>query len=192
MTDRIWVQPDPKGMSITSVWPYDPEAQRNLTEYVRADVARAQNAAAYEAAEAAIYEMRYIEAAGMPSGWKERHAALGEAAAAIRALASDDDRAALDRLIAEAVEREKRAEWQPIETGPRDGTPFLTFSRDAADDPREGALGYQSTAMVVMAWLPADDRPFPVDEHGDWNDWHCYEPTHWRPLPEPPARGEED
>lgn len=77
-------------------------------------------------------------------------------------------------------------DWQPIETAPRDGTPFLTFSSDAANDPREGVLGTKSTPILVMAFGFADAKPFPVDEHGDWHDFHCYEPTHWAPLPEPP------
>jgi hypothetical protein len=77
-------------------------------------------------------------------------------------------------------------DWQPIETAPKDGTPFLTFSQYAADNPREGALGTKSTPVLVMAWLPSDREPYPVDEHGDWHDLHCYDPTHWMPLPVPP------
>jgi hypothetical protein len=77
-------------------------------------------------------------------------------------------------------------EWQPIETAPKDGTPFLTFSTYAADDPREGALGLKSTPVLVMGWMAGDPLPYPVDEHGDWHDFHCFDPTHWMPLPEPP------
>jgi hypothetical protein len=76
--------------------------------------------------------------------------------------------------------------WQPIETAPKDGTPFLTFSRDAYMEPREGALGTRSTPMLVMAWTGSDRYPYPVDECGDWHDFHCYEPTHWMPLPAGP------
>ena len=76
--------------------------------------------------------------------------------------------------------------WQPIETAPKDGTPFLTFSQDAHAAPREGALGHKSTPMLVMSQMYCDDEPQPVDEHGDWHDFHGYIPTHWMPLPEPP------
>lgn len=76
--------------------------------------------------------------------------------------------------------------WQPIETAPKDGTPFLTFSKDAADAPRVGPLGGHSTPVLVMCWTAYDGRPYPVDEVGDWHDFHNYEPTHWMPLPEPP------
>ena len=86
------------------------------------------------------------------------------------------------------IDQMAQAAWRTIDTAPRDGTPFLTFSRDAADDPREGVLGYKSTPIVVMGWIPGDDRPYPIDEQGDWGDWHCYEPTHWMPLPPLPAR----
>lgn len=77
-------------------------------------------------------------------------------------------------------------EWKPIETAPKNGTPFLTFSTDALCQARESALGYQSTPVLVMAWMASNKYPYPVDEHGDWHDFHCYEPTHWAPLPEPP------
>jgi hypothetical protein len=78
--------------------------------------------------------------------------------------------------------------WKAIETAPKDGTPFLTYSQDAADNPCEGALGQKSTPMLVMSFGVGDLMPTPVDEHGDWHDIHCYEPTHWQPLPPPPER----
>ncbi|WP_369281304.1 DUF551 domain-containing protein [Wenyingzhuangia sp. 2_MG-2023] len=37
-----------------------------------------------------------------------------------------------------------------------------------------------------MCWVGSDAQPYPVDEHGDWHDFHCYDPTHWMPLPKPP------
>lgn len=77
-------------------------------------------------------------------------------------------------------------DWRDIATAPRDGTPFLTFSADANAEPQEGVGGTKSTPVLVMAWLCTDRHPYPVDEHGDWHDFHCYEPTNWMPLPEPP------
>jgi hypothetical protein len=76
--------------------------------------------------------------------------------------------------------------WQLIETAPKDGTPFLTFSQGAFDNPHTGNLGYVSTPMLVMSWLWSYATPYPVDEVGDWHDFHNYDPTHWMPLPEPP------
>jgi hypothetical protein len=76
--------------------------------------------------------------------------------------------------------------WQPINTAPRDGTPFLTFSMDAAAAPRESVLGLQATPVLVMSWLRTAAVPYPVDEHGYFHNFHCYEPTHWMPLPSPP------
>jgi hypothetical protein len=75
-------------------------------------------------------------------------------------------------------------EWKPIETAPKDGTPFLTFSADAARDPSVSALGTKGTPVLAMAWVMGD--PSPIDEHGDWRDINCYEPTHWMPLPPAP------
>jgi hypothetical protein len=78
----------------------------------------------------------------------------------------------------------------PENPPPKDGSPFFTFSQDAADNPRKGVMGTQSTPVLVMAWVTPDRDPYPVDEHGDWHDFHCYDPTHWRPLsdlPPPPV-----
>lgn len=57
-----------------------------------------------------------------------------------------------------------RAGWRPIETAPRDGTWILTYG---ADTPISD--GY------LLDWYVPDDG---------WNG----NPTHWRPLPTPPAR----
>ena len=64
------------------------------------------------------------------------------------------------------------AAWQPIETAPRDGTRFLAFERGNAD--------YQ----IYECWWGED--------FGNWEGWRDAwdsepEPSHWMPLPPPPA-----
>jgi hypothetical protein len=59
-------------------------------------------------------------------------------------------------------------DWQPIETAPRDGRWVQTYGPDTGISD-----GYQ-----LDAW--------PCDEDG-WNG----KPTHWRPLPAPPAAAKE-
>lgn len=81
--------------------------------------------------------------------------------------------------------------WQPIETAPKDGTEVIgVFSND---------YGYQSTPTVYGPWTMAW-------RHGEWqSSWDeaqvvesmsdfgttmkslDLEPTHWMPLPAPPA-----
>jgi hypothetical protein len=58
--------------------------------------------------------------------------------------------------------------WQPIETAPKDGTPVLAFA----------PIG----DLPVTRVLSCND--------GEWLSWpgpHRYDPTHWMPLPTPPA-----
>lgn len=66
-------------------------------------------------------------------------------------------------------------EWQPIETAPRDGTPFL------AAHEMGGVISitwYGKTSHIPLyGWCQGDD-PEDIDL------WH---PTHWMPLPAPPA-----
>ncbi len=90
--------------------------------------------------------------------------------------AVDDDAAWYARAPATA--------WQPIETAPRDGTPVLTYSADAAADPRQGPVGNPGTPILVMAYIVGEWEL--VDEIGDWHIPQ-YDPTHWMPLPAPPV-----
>jgi hypothetical protein len=70
--------------------------------------------------------------------------------------------------------------WQPIETAPKDGTDVLLYKRFSK---------YQK-------WVGKDEYDFYIQigcySSGDWRI-HAYDPpwnndpTHWMPLPEPPA-----
>lgn len=72
------------------------------------------------------------------------------------------------------------AGWRPIETAPKDGTRVLVYQEDEASD-----------MTPQIAWW--------ITWHGE-EGWHiCWDneplqnnsafapPTHWAPLPEPPA-----
>ena len=67
---------------------------------------------------------------------------------------------------------EKREEgWQPIETAPKDGTWIIGVWKNVL-----GELG-----VVPVRWGVSWDNQY-------WaNGVVVYEPTHWRPLPEPPV-----
>ena len=73
-------------------------------------------------------------------------------------------------------------EWQPIETAPKDGTKILVNGK------------FNS----VIAWFGADPNNGNEEEEwlsGDGDDFSCgyyytpVDPTHWMPLPNPPANG---
>jgi hypothetical protein len=91
-----------------------------------------------------------------------------------------DTKAALaDRDATIARLREAQA-WQPIETAPKDGT-FVLVSGDS---------GYVSTPRYVEVgrFIPAY-RDYFVDISGDsFTDAWPEHPTHWMPLPPPPAK----
>jgi hypothetical protein len=59
-------------------------------------------------------------------------------------------------------------DWQAIETAPRDGTEILLFARGQRNDDYRG----------VGQWS---------EQRKDWFWSFAIRPTHWMPLPEPPA-----
>ncbi len=63
-------------------------------------------------------------------------------------------------------------EWQPIETAPKDGTPFLAFGIS----PGQYKFEYGDD-IGVTRWK--------VGYGGSWSGGPAY-PTHWMPLPPPP------
>lgn len=66
--------------------------------------------------------------------------------------------------------------WQPIESAPRDGTDILVY-RPRAHEHGDAAITVAKTT----------DRPRP-SPHGiqHYTD-RAHHPTHWMPLPAPPA-----
>lgn len=67
------------------------------------------------------------------------------------------------------------AEWQPIETAPRDRD-ILVF---CLDDEPQVVVAYWFEVPEWAGWMYADDALSGLQPEG------C-EPTHWQPLPEPP------
>lgn len=97
---------------------------------------------------------------------------------------------------AEKAESELAAlrEWQPIETAPKDGTEILGWRRDC------GILLILWTAPAYfMTTIEMEAAATDDDAWMDVEDWFCADivagsrldgseaPTHWRPLPAPPA-----
>jgi hypothetical protein len=98
------------------------------------------------------------------------------------------------------------SEWQPIETAPKDGTTVLAYG-----------LAYAELSNDGFSWITADDqkprkplvtiirwheawydkdvevgdglfRKEPTLSHAYWKPHaHAFRPTHWQPLPDPPA-----
>jgi hypothetical protein len=77
------------------------------------------------------------------------------------------------------------SEWQPIETAPRDGTPFLAFN---------SLVGVYHTAYTTRWTGEPNEEGYEGFPCGFWHSggrcypfgkWDCV-PSHWMPLPEPP------
>lgn len=67
--------------------------------------------------------------------------------------------------------------WQPIETAPKDGTVVLVFAPDASE-PRVFTAQFNDYGEGGADWFDACDcASLPI----------LATPTHWMPLPEPPA-----
>lgn len=63
-------------------------------------------------------------------------------------------------------------EWQPIETAPKDGKPFLSLNQEQGD-------------LMAVTWWSSAYRYF----RATGGQSH-YQFTHWMPLPKPPGRAE--
>jgi hypothetical protein len=72
--------------------------------------------------------------------------------------------------------------WQPIETAPKDGIAVLVYPPT-----------WQRMGAAIAVWdtdqCANKPRPFwrRIDDMGRTTTSRCNPPTHWHPLPEPPA-----
>lgn len=80
--------------------------------------------------------------------------------------------------------------WQPIETAPRDGSDVLLFF------PLDG-LDHRNHARTVICFWRLNET-YPATSGWVFQGRavraysSIYQPTHWMPLPEPPARTPSD
>lgn len=98
----------------------------------------------------------------------------------------------LDRLIAQA-RAARPSPWQPIETAPKDGARVLIgwWNDDGVWDQR---CAYWD-AVFTSDWNEETNETVHIGEWTDgavqsfnYEETHCYKPTHWQPLPSPPAQ----
>ncbi len=68
-------------------------------------------------------------------------------------------------------------DWQPIETAPRDGTEILIF--EPASAAKIHVVSWQESEDYKV-WCYAEEVLSDICPEGA-------EPTHWMPLPQPPA-----
>jgi hypothetical protein len=67
--------------------------------------------------------------------------------------------------------------WKPIETAPKDGTPFDMWGLDPAGG------GFR----MAYCFYSEEEGGFLADDGCSLTDHPFFTPTHWMPLPAPPA-----
>jgi hypothetical protein len=72
--------------------------------------------------------------------------------------------------------------WEPIETAPREYSPRLSFYNHHAPQ----ILGLWGQAFYCVCSWGGPSQPYWI---GDDNKKVPFQPTHWTPLPVPPAQG---
>ncbi len=124
-----------------------------------------------ERAESAVYH----RGVGMPSGATPEQIkyALDWA---------NHDRPSQVKAVAAAIREAVADRWQPIDTAPKDGTQILVFTKHGEIEQSKWCLPHSFTYEPVSDGLYRKVPPDPED--GFWNS---NTPTHWMPLPAPPA-----
>ena len=74
--------------------------------------------------------------------------------------------------------RAKVIAWLPIETAPKDGTWVLLSGGDIGENGRPMVVGQFEDFHKIWIYLTDDDGFV----------WQYRNPTHWQPLPAPPAK----
>lgn len=77
-------------------------------------------------------------------------------------------------------------DWQPIETAPKDGSNILLWTVWDGDE-----ISPEPFSEVQLGhWSEGNDLPegHVFHRHSEWITERIGEPTHWMPLPLPPAK----
>lgn len=78
--------------------------------------------------------------------------------------------------------------WQTIETAPKDGTRVLIVNDEGEIDIAGYVEEWTWKKVFVRKATDGDVYKTVQDEVGYWDTDNAYCPTHWMPLPKPPAR----
>lgn len=141
-----------------------------------------------------IEATRTIAAALRAAVEEEREANRHEHEASMTEIANL--RTEIERLTRELEEAMPRDQWQPIESAPKDGTriwlywPDYCYTTDDSDGPYVGTGQWKTNHRINKSYFSA--FPDESDDYGSSLPAHA--PTHWQPLPPPPAaqaKGEE-
>lgn len=101
-------------------------------------------------------------------------------------------------LRAHAEQLERNGEWRDISTAPKDGTEFIGYfptfreCHDPTGFPPRIAIALWRELSPTVNWELVDEaqelwrRVITTPAFFESNDGDLIDPTHWRPLPNPP------
>lgn len=83
------------------------------------------------------------------------------------------------------------SEWQPIETAPKDGTEIIAiYCCDYGYQEKPTVYGPWTVSFLMGKWMASWGNSTVIESEGYWgSDYKVpdIDPTHWQPLPPPPA-----
>jgi hypothetical protein len=157
---------------------FDAGFYRDGPEYVRADLISGMIEAENAALRARVAE---LEAA------REKDAAEFEQTNQMLQRATEE----ADELKAEVARL--REAWLPIETAPTDGTEVLIGGGTEVDDQSTYYIKRQMKSVTIASYEDYGTcaHHWRGDNCGGHDEYYWHDPTHWRPLPDPPSARQE-
>jgi len=127
------------------------------------------------------------EAVDRAANWLELHWVTPSIPSLLRALAAERD-----RLQAERDRLRQEAAWRPINTAPRDKTYILLGHHGENHHGQNNDFASWAAIGFYRAPDPWRRKWWILERDGFHPQNSRFEPTHWLPLPQPPAKDKPD
>lgn len=174
---------------VWDTWP-EPIDTSNVNEVRCAAMAAALRAASAPAAAVTREEIAKI-IAPHDMGAVEYHGTVNVSTAALTAAGIALRKAETILSLLPSREAIRREEWQPIESAPKDGTEIIgIFFQQYEPGAKPTIYGPWTVAFSYSKWRASWDEQRVIESQSDFGTDYKepdIAPTHWLPLPVPPA-----